>query len=380
MSRWELYIHIPFCRQKCLYCDFASWAGRDDLMSAYVNAVKHDIETRAASLRRENGPAATIYIGGGTPTALPRDLLLTLVQSAIDTSGMPGEFTVEVNPGTADEETLRQLRQCGVNRLSFGVQSFNNRLLRVIGRIHTAEEAEKAIRTAEKSGFSNVSLDLMYGLPGQNLDDLKSSVNRALSLPVTHISIYGLQVEEGTPFYRMYEEGKLALPDDDVTEAMYDYMTEELPRRGFRRYEISNFARPGFESRHNLGYWQDVPYLGVGAAAHSYLDGKRTENRRDPADYIRAVEAGEPVCFSEEESSRDIAMEEFAFLALRTASGIDESRFTTKFGCSIDAVYGDVIAPLVRDGLLRRENGHIALTRYGAKYGNLIFEKFIRSV
>ena len=269
MSRWELYIHIPFCRQKCLYCDFASWAGRDDLMSAYVNAVKHDIETRAASLRREDGPAATIYIGGGTPTALPRDLLLTLVQSAIDTAGMPGEFTVEVNPGTADEETLRQLRQCGVNRLSFGVQSFNNRLLRVIGRIHTAEEAEKAIRMAEKSGFSNVSLDLMYGLPGQNLDDLKSSVNRALSLPVTHISIYGLQVEEGTPFYRMYEEGKLALPDDDVTEAMYDYMTEELPRRGFRRYEISNFARPGFESRHNLGYGQDVPYLGVGAAAHS---------------------------------------------------------------------------------------------------------------
>jgi oxygen-independent coproporphyrinogen-3 oxidase len=295
---WGLYVHIPFCRHKCFYCDFASYAGREGSMARYTDALKAELERRAVPLAGRYGPPRTVYLGGGTPTALPETLmarLLAAIRRSLFPSGGAGplEFTVEANPGTVDASYLSMLRQSGVSRISFGVQSFDDSLLRRIGRIHTAVQAEEAFRAARQAGFANISLDLMYGLPGQTLDDLRDSVEKAVALGPDHISIYGLQVEEGTVFFRERESGRLTLPTEQEAEEMYDFMTRRLPEAGYARYEISNFARPGFESRHNLSYWQDVPYLGIGAAAHSYLAGVRYENERELSAYLEPCRGGE---------------------------------------------------------------------------------------
>ena len=375
--QWGVYIHIPFCRQKCFYCDFPSWAGREKYMEAYIGALCREIRQQGSLYVRQWGWPSTIYIGGGTPSVLPEELLEQMLQQARDIFGHVAEFTMECNPGTVDAAKLTLLHRYGVNRLSFGVQSFDDRLLRAIGRIHTAAQAAEAIALARASGFTNVSLDLMYGLPGQSLADLQASVAQALSLQPEHISIYGLQLEEGTAFAKMQELGKLHLPGDELTEQMYDYMTQELPAHGYVRYEISNFARHGFASRHNLSYWQDVPYLGLGAAAHSYLDGIRYENVADIGTYIQQIKAGQLPRVPEEPATREIAMEEFAFLALRTATGISRARFQQRFGVCLDSIYGAVIGELVRQGALVSEGDCVHLTARGAKYGNLVFEKFL---
>ena len=375
--QWGVYIHIPFCRQKCFYCDFPSWAGREKYMEAYIGALCREIRQQGSLYVRQWGWPSTIYIGGGTPSVLPEELLEQMLQQARDIFGHVAEFTMECNPGTVDAAKLTLLHRYGVNRLSFGVQSFDDRLLRAIGRIHTAAQAAEAIALARASGFTNVSLDLMYGLPGQSLADLQASVAQALSLQPEHISIYGLQLEEGTAFAKMQELGKLHLPGDELTEQMYDYMTQELPAHGYVRYEISNFARHGFASRHNLSYWQEVPYRGLGAAAHSYLEHQRWQNAADIAAYIAQVEAGASPRTMEEAATREIAMEEFAFLALRTATGISRARFQQRFGVCLDSIYGAVIGELVRQGALVSEGDCVHLTARGAKYGNLVFEKFL---
>ncbi len=376
-ERWGVYIHIPFCRQKCFYCDFPSWAGREKYMQAYTEALCWEIQQQGSLFVQRWGQPATIYIGGGTPTALSNELLEKLLVQIEVTFGKAAEFTVEANPGTVDAAKLALLRQHGVNRLSLGVQSFDDALLRRIGRIHTGAEAVAAFQTARAAVFTNVSLDLMYGLPGQSLAALQASVEQALALAPEHISIYGLQLEENTAFARMQELGKLDLPSDDATEAMYDYMTTALPAAGYARYEISNFARPGYASRHNLAYWQDVPYLGLGAAAHSYLDGQRWANVADIEAYLEAIHAGQVPRTAEEPATREIAMEEFAFLALRTATGISRAAFARKFGVSLDAIYGNTIARLVEQGALVSERDRVHLTARGAKYGNMVFEKFL---
>ena len=233
-------------------------------MADYAAALRAEILREVPPLRTRWGDAATLYIGGGTPTALPPAFLTDILENLRKTAGNPIECTVEANPGTVDEAYLMQIKAAGANRLSLGVQSFDDRLLRAIGRIHTAEEARAAFHAARAAGFTNVSLDLMYGLPTQTLGDLKRSVEEALALAPEHISVYGLIVEEGTPMAAAEAAGKLALPSEDAAEEMYDWLTEALPACGYHRYEISNFARPGFESRHNLGYWRNVPYLGGG--------------------------------------------------------------------------------------------------------------------
>jgi len=348
-------------------------------MEDYAAALRAEILREAPPLRARWGDAATIYIGGGTPTALPVPLLTGLLSVLHEVAGTPAECTVEANPGTVDEAYLVRLKDAGVNRLSIGVQSFDDRLLRGIGRIHTADEARAAFRAARAAGFRNISLDLMYGLPHQTLDDLKASVEEAIGLSPAHISVYGLIVEEGTPFAAAEAAGRLALPSEDAAEEMYDFLTEELPARGYRRYEISNFARAGFESRHNLGYWQNVPYLGVGAAAHGYVDGVRWGNETDTRAYIRAVRAGENVRIPEDEERTEMtAMEEYAFLALRTAEGIDEADFRRTFGIGLDEVYGGVVRRYTERGMLRRAAGYTALTAAGMKRGNEVFAAFLR--
>ncbi len=380
-TQWGIYAHIPYCVKKCAYCDFVSTAvGKSAAreMKAYAAALRAEILREVPPLRARWGDAATVYLGGGTPTALPAQLLTEILRTLIDAAGIPQECTVEANPGTVDAHSLAQLRAAGANRLSFGVQSFDDRLLRIIGRIHTAQEAEQAFRAARAAGFANISLDLMYGLPTQTLDDLKTSVGAALALAPEHISVYGLTVEEGTPFAAAEAQGRLTLPSEETAEEMYDWLTAELPARGYARYEISNFARQGFESRHNLGYWRNVPYLGIGAAAHGYVDGVRWGNEPATEKYIRAIQTGRSVRTPEDtERTRTNAMEEYAFLALRTREGIDTADFSRAFGVGIDEVYGAVIEKYSAQGLLHRAEHHVALTDAGMKLGNEVFAAFL---
>ena len=379
-KQWGVYVHIPFCRQKCFYCDFPSFAGRERYMEEYVRALCQEIAVRGSSYARRWGNPATIYIGGGTPSALPAALmeqLLLAIGTVFRPADAQAEFTVECNPGTVNAAYLAMMRIHGANRLSFGVQSVDDGRLRRIGRIHDGQQAVQAVTMAKAAGFSNISIDLMYGLPGQTLAQLKASVGQALALEPAHISIYGLQLEEGTAFARMQEMGKLELPDDEAVEEMYDYMTEVLPAKGYERYEISNFARDGLASRHNLSYWQDVPYLGLGAAAHSYLEGQRWEAVAGIPDYIALIQAGRRPCEPEEPATRAIAMEEFAFLALRTAAGISRQQFQQKFGCSLDSVYQKAVQRLSAKGFLIDDGDAVRLTKLGMKYGNWAFEEFL---
>lgn len=377
MGDFGVYVHIPFCRRKCFYCDFPSYAGEERWMSRYREALCREIAAQGCCCLQE-GAVRTVYIGGGTPTALAADDLLAVICALRESFRLTGEeeFTVEANPGTVDAKLLERLREAGVNRLSFGVQSFSNALLSAIGRIHTAWEAEDAVRMAQKAGF-RVSLDLMYGLPGQTLSDLKDSVARAAALGIGHISVYGLAVEDGTPFARMEEAGRLHLPTDDECGDMYDYITAELPRLGYRRYEISNYAKAGEESRHNLAYWQDVSYIGLGAAAHSYWHGQRTENEQDLCRYIACIEGGLSPAREEEPCSRESHIEEFAFLALRTAEGIDKHRFKEKFKTDIEEIYGEAIKRLKKAALVEETASAICLTKQGMKFGNRVFEEFL---
>lgn len=406
---WGIYIHIPFCRRKCYYCDFPSYAGRERYMASYVDALCQEIRARGAfyvrgdaggrdakigggdpaaaggkmsdSLGGEISPgwgrAATCYIGGGTPTALPAESLVRIVHEVRPLLREDAELTVECNPGTVDAEYLAALKNAGVNRLSFGVQSFSDTLLQRIGRIHTSGEALAAVQLARSAGFTNISLDLMYGLPGQSLADLQASVATAVELAPTHISIYGLQLEEGTVFARQQEIGRLALPSDELTEQMYDYMVAALPRAGYARYEISNFARASYESRHNMSYWQDTPYLGLGAAAHSYLAGTRYAATADIAEYIAGVTSGDYAITVEEARSERAHIEEFSFLALRTATGIDRARFRATFGRDIYELYAEPIAAMKSRGLLQETDNNIFLTPLGMKFGNDVFEAFL---
>ena len=378
--QWGVYIHIPFCRQKCFYCDFPSYAGREKYMEAYTEALCQEIAIQGLSYRQKWGKPATVYIGGGTPTALPGALLKKILQAVAESLGndVP-EFTVECNPGTVDAAYLTMLKAGGVNRLSFGVQSFKDSLLQGIGRIHSGQEAVMAVREAQAVGFTNISVDLMYGLPQQTLADVAESIAQAQALGIQHISIYGLQLEEGTVFAQQYDQGKLLLPAEEAAEAMYDYLNAELPRQGFARYEVSNFAQPGRESRHNLSYWQDVPYLGLGAAAHSYLAGRRYENTSDIAAYIAKIKTGESVRQLEEEPTRQHAMEEFAFLALRTVTGLSREKFAAKFQVELDDIYGASIQKMAAQGLLIVDAEGCRLTAKGFKYGNVVFAEFLLS-
>lgn len=375
---YGVYVHIPFCQKKCAYCDFPSQVGTKAQMAAYIAALCREIEERGAAIAA-HGTAATVYIGGGTPTALSTSLLTRLLltlKRALPFSP-EAEVTVEVNPGTVDLETLTALYTLGVTRLSVGAQSFSDRLLARIGRIHTAQAIRDTVRWARAAGFTDVGLDLMYGLPGQTMEDVRDSVGAAMDLAPTHLSVYGLTVEEGTPFAAEEAAGTLNLPAEEETEAMYDYLTDILPRYGFSRYEIANFARPGFMSRHNFSYWTDVPYVGFGAAAHGYWAGRRTANESDVARYIAMVEGGQSPAHEEEPPTRKNRLEAFCFLALRTAAGIDRAKFAATFGCSIESIYGEVVEALSAQGLLDVSDRCIRLTERGMKFGNVAFRAFL---
>ncbi|MDR3348890.1 MAG: radical SAM family heme chaperone HemW [Acidaminococcales bacterium] len=363
-----IYIHIPFCRQKCHYCDFPSYAGLSGLYGAYVDAVCAEISSDAVAF----SPDATIFFGGGTPTVLAAEEIGRLA-AALKAKGLwegARERTIEANPGTINKPLLLKLRGMGFNRLSIGVQSFSDRLLKAIGRTHSAADALDAVKGAKEAGWENVGLDLMYGLPGQTMKDLRESVALAAELGLQHISVYGLAVGEGAALAKMLSCGETSLPDEETDAAMYEWVTGYLPRRGYRRYEIANYARPGHECRHNILYWQYRPYRGFGAAATSF-DGKmRTTNPLSVPEYINS---GAPE--SEEIGAAD-AMAEFAFMGLRQADGIDPADFRRLFGRDIYEVYGAAIAKNARKGLLTAGE-RIALTETGMQFGNRVFLTFL---
>ena len=370
---FQVYVHIPFCRRKCFYCAFNSKVGGAKEITNYVDALTKEIKNRAAYEK-----VGTIYFGGGTPSILQLDELKKIfceIENNFDVD-KSAEITIEVNPGTVDEKFLCGLKEIGFNRLSVGVQSFSDELLKNIGRIHNSKTAIQTVESAKKF-FDNISLDLMYGLPNQTLEDLKISVELAASLQVEHISIYGLEIEEGTKFFELLADEKLNLPSDEICSDMYDFITEKLPALGYERYEISNFAKKNFESRHNLGYWRGRKYFGFGASAHSYDGNFRTSNICSVEDYIKKICAAEKISEVEEIVTRQAAMEEFCFLGLRTVKGISEKIFAEQFGENIFAVYGDVIKKYSALGLLKNLDGRIFLTEAGMKVSNIILADFL---
>lgn len=364
-----IYIHVPFCVRKCNYCAFYSKVGDAAEKNLYVDALIREI-----NFRGDNSAVETIYFGGGTPTTLTLaqlEKILNAVRKNFDVSNC-AEITIEANPGTVDENYLRGLKSLGFNRISIGVQSFNDALLKFLGRIHDSRAAIDTVKLA-KIFFANVSVDLMYGVPNQTLEDVRRDLKFVKNLDVQHVSIYGLEVEEGTKFFELARAGELNLPEENLCADMYDLITTTLPALGYRRYEISNFARENFRSRHNLGYWTGKKYFGFGAGAHSFDGALRTSNVRDVAAYC----AGENISVVEEIVTRQAAMEEFCFLGLRMADGISARAFEENFGASIFDVFGAVIEKNSRLGLLAVDGDKIFLTARGMSLGNLVFEDFL---
>lgn len=375
-----LYIHIPFCVQKCKYCDFLSAPADDATKKRYVEAICKEI-TGYKELTKEY-ELATIYFGGGTPSVLELSLIEKILSTvkasfSVDESA---EITLEVNPGTASLDKLKGYKELGINRLSIGVQSAKEEELRLLGRIHSFEDAKTTVLWAREAGFTNISLDLMSALPNQSLDDYKENVEAILALHPEHISSYSLIVEEGTAFYAQYSEGapkENELPDEEADRAMYAYTKARLVQAGYERYEISNYAKPGYESRHNSSYWIGTEYLGVGLGASSLFTNARYHNETDLLAYMEEAETGQDVRLEIERLVPEEQMEEFMILGLRMMRGVSREEFQKRFGKPIETVYGSALKKLEKQGLLILEGDSIALTETGIDVSNQVFVEFI---
>ncbi len=401
-----LYVHIPFCATKCPYCDFNTYAGIEALMGPYLAALRSEIELWGEIL---GGPKLeTVFFGGGTPSYLPAGSLDKLLDAVRGAFGLAddAEVTAEANPDDLGADKLASLLDAGVNRLSIGVQSLDDGLLRVLGRRHSAREAIDAFNEARSAGFDNVSLDLMYGLPDQTPEQWGATLDSALGLRPSHISMYCLTLEEGTPMERDAAAGRVPVPDGDLAADMYLAAEVKTAEAGLRHYEISNWAIPGRESRHNLLYWRNRPFLGVGPGAHSYLDGHRFHNIRSPREYIRRMTSGEspnppsfprkrepipgaprprstgrpfdsvPVVEGTEPVDRRLEMAETMMMGLRLDTGVDPAQFAARFGEPPVYVYGEIIDELQDDGLLETAGGSFVLTPRGRLLGNEVFSRF----
>lgn len=376
-KKFGLYVHIPFCKQKCYYCDFPSFAGQEACQEEYLDALLAEI--REMGSRYADRCVDTIFFGGGTPSVLPGDALPRILKEIGRSFTVTAdvEISAEANPGTVDAAKLVKWRASGINRISFGVQSFHNELLRAIGRIHTAEEAREAIGAARKVGFDNINLDLIYGLPSQTVEMLTHDIEEVIALGVQHLSVYGLIVEEDTALERMIDDGRAVLPSDEEEEAMYDYVTTRLEELGYHRYEISNYARGGRECRHNLKYWRFDDYLGLGSASHSFVGGRRFANERIPTDYIRRMRSEHNARITEDVETEEQLRGEYIFLALRTTVGVDTADFARTFGAEFWTLYGNIIERMCQEGLVEQEGQYVRLTKLGMKYGNRVFAHFV---
>jgi oxygen-independent coproporphyrinogen-3 oxidase len=365
------YIHIPFCSQICYYCDFAKVLLEGQPVDEYIESVIDEFNNiyHISSLR-------TLYIGGGTPTVLSSEQmsrLLNGINSKLDLSSLE-EFTIEANPGDLSDEMIIVLENSSVNRISLGVQSFDDKLLKKIGRKHSERDVYDSIQKLRTAGFDNISIDLIYGLPKQTLEMVESDVTKFLELNLPHVSLYSLILEDHTRFMNMERKGLLHLPSDDKNIDMYEYILNTLAANDYAHYEISNFSKTGFESKHNLTYWDNTEYYGIGAGASGYLEGIRYKNHGPVHHYL---EAGKNKRVSEEKLSQKEQMEEEMFLGLRKAEGVSLKAFSEKFDIDFYEIYGSVFEDLLKTDLVIYNNGRLSLSERGFELANEVFEKFL---
>lgn len=390
----SVYLHIPFCHAKCPYCDFNTYAGLLGLREGYVAALRDEIALAGARARTADGRprrCRTIFFGGGTPSLLTAEQVADLLAAvhaafAVDADA---EISLEANPGALEYGHLGELRDAGITRLSMGAQSFDAALLRWLGRIHSPEEVETAFGAARAAGFDNINLDFIYALPNQSLETWGATLERAFALAPDHFSLYSLIVEEGTPLHRWVRQGKVRPADEDVAADMYELAEARMAEAGYAQYEISNWARPGRECQHNLTYWHNLPYLGLGAGAHGWFAGHRYMEARPIRDYIArvhaattgpdAADAGLPAAAIVEDEAIPAALEmgETAMVGLRLVEGLDVAAFARRFGVSFAALYGERLAEFYQLGLLEAAGARVRLTARGRLLGNEVFERLL---
>lgn len=374
----ELYIHIPFCVRKCAYCDFLSFPATERAHEEYVAKLIEEINGQSAGF--QDYRVTSIFLGGGTPSILSADLMRDLFEALYQCFdiAVDAEISIEANPGTLTMEKLFMYHTCGINRISIGLQSADDEELKVLGRIHCYDDFLKSFQRARQAGFTNINVDLMSALPGQTVQSWKNTLRKVMMLKPEHISAYSLIIEEGTPFYDRYHADRSAFPDEEMDREMYHLTKEVMAAQGFRRYEISNYAKPGYECRHNIGYWTGVDYLGLGLGASSYTHGFRYHNVTDMDEYLSLdlSESGAAARDIQKLSEKE-QIEEFMFLGLRMMSGVSGSEFFERFGLNLWSIYGEVFERLAAQGLLEVRKPEVRLTELGIDVSNIVLSEFL---
>lgn len=377
MKELGIYIHIPFCKSKCSYCDFTSFANKEKMIEKYIECLKKEIENKETN----NFIVDTIYIGGGTPSFIESKYIKEILETIKDKFNIKEEteITIEVNPGTVNEEKLKDYKKTGINRISIGLQSTNNKILKRIGRIHTYEEFLNTYNLARKVGFKNINVDLMLALPNQTLEDLKDSVEEIIKLNPEHISIYSLIIEEGTKMEELVNSQKIQLPSDELERKMYWNMKNKLEQNGYIHYEISNFAKKGFESKHNTNCWNQKEYIGFGLASHSYINNERFCNTSNIEEYIKNIENNSiksniEICEIQNEEQKK---KEYMLLGLRKIEGVNIGKFKNKFIDNPIYLYRKELEKLVNEDLIEIDLNNIKLTNKGLDLANLVWQEFV---
>lgn len=370
-----IYVHIPFCKKKCYYCDFVSYSNKETKIEEYIEAVKKEIESQ-----KIKSEITTIYIGGGTPSFISSEYIKEIIDEIQKKNvSEKAEITIEVNPGTVTIEKLKEYKDCGINRLSIGLQSTQDKLLKQIGRVHNFEQFLETYKMAREVGFENINVDLMLGLPNQRIKDLKESLETVMELQPEHISVYSLIIEDGTPIANKIEKGELKLPEEDAERNMYWYVKNTLELNGYKHYEISNFAKKGYESKHNINCWKQNEYIGIGVAAHSYRDVVRYSNTENIGEYIRNVSKDnfERNRIIHEIQKEDDIKKEYMLLGLRQIDGVKISEFKEKFGGNPIYIFRNELKILTDEGLVIVDDDNIKLTNKGIDLANWVWEKFV---
>lgn len=377
MKHLSLYIHIPFCIKKCLYCDFPSYGGCESIFDDYVNTLINEIRETKESFSDYN--IKSVFLGGGTPSILPPKLTGKIMDTVFNCFNIDNncEITTEANPKTVDEFKLREYKAMDINRISFGVQAWQNNILKSLGRAHTINDFVKNIGQARDIGFKNINADIMFALPNQTLYDWEETLEKIIKLNPTHISAYSLIIEDGTPFGKMYDEGNLKPCNEVLDRKMYYMAKEMLSDKGYNQYEISNFAKEGFECYHNKVYWRCDEYIGYGLGSHSYFNGERFNNTYDIEKYIGSKGKYSVIKENIEKLKKEDMYAEFMFMGLRMTKGIEKQRFFERFKKSVFDVYGNEIKYLKELNLINETDTNIMLTEKGVDVSNTVFEKFI---
>lgn len=378
MEELGIYIHIPFCKQKCFYCDFCSFANKNEMQEKYVETVINEIKNIT---HKEKYTVTTIYLGGGTPSILNPEYIKNILQEIKSSFKIldDAEITIEINPGTVNEEKLKRYKEYGINRLSIGLQSANDKILKNIGRIHDYKQFEETFFFARKCGFKNINVDLMIGLPTQAIEDVKQTLEKIIQKNPEHISVYSLIIEEGTTIEKLINENKLQLPDEETERIMYWTVVNELKENGYNQYEISNFSKKTYESKHNTNCWKQKQYIGLGTSAHSYLNKKRYSNTNNIEEYIKNIQESNisKNITIHEEQTEESTMNEYMLLGLRMIQGININEFKQKFKIDPTIKYKEILEKLQKENLIQITKTSIKLTKQGIDFGNIVWEEFI---